>query len=484
MHGCRIGIPRHLAVQPRIEPRVELGHFGHETRPVDHDARRQAAAEHRENLGAHDARIRACTFEHRARLINGAAARQAGELPHGAFDVSRIFTAIGGKLARTFLESPEVVQRDTALPQPRRGRRVERRQAIETGHRLGDVAGGKVRLRLVDDGLRVLGAGRQGHEEDRQAGRSGSTGAEVGQATSLYQSLPVAAALQLPAARRVLVGMNVITDLVALLLSAVAAVIGPSTHDLERRVERSFEVAPGSLASVAISGGSISVSTVPGRTARLVLIQRVDASSEREADAALEHYEVALGQTGDRVHLAMRRKPGRWTSRERNRVRMSAELGVPADVRLDLDTSGGSIVVHGDRTAAVAADTSGGSITVDGGAGVLDLDTSGGSIRVGRVLTALHAGTSGGSISVSQVGRTARDVLVDTSGGSIRVGVSPAARLNVEASTSGGGVSTSGLPLTMARRERSALAAVLNDGGGRLRATTSGGSVSIYAAAE
>jgi formylmethanofuran dehydrogenase subunit C len=275
--------------------------------------------------------------------------------------------------------------------------------------------------------------------------------------------------------------MTLITDLVALVLSAFAAIVAPSVGDMERRVERSFEVAAGSLVSVDISGGSISVSAVPGRTAKLVLIQRVDARSEREADAALEQYEVTLGQAGSHVRLATRRKTGYWPRRD-DRVRMNAELMIPADVKLDLDTSGGSITIVGERAADVAANTAGGSIRVDGGTGTLDVGTSGGSIHVGRALRSLHADTSGGSITVAFVGSEARDVTLDTSGGSIRVGVSPAARMSVEASTSGGSVSAHGLPITMTRRERHALTGMLNGGGGRLRAATSGGSVSIQAA--
>lgn len=275
--------------------------------------------------------------------------------------------------------------------------------------------------------------------------------------------------------------MTLITDFVALLLSAFTAVIGPSFGPLERRVERSFEVAPGSAVAVDISGGSISVTTGPGRTARLVLVQRVEAASEREADEAIARYSVSLSQAGDQVRLATRRKnDGTWGLGRRQHVNMNAELIVPADVRLDLDTSGGSIGVRGDRTAEVSADTAGGSISVDGGRAAFDLDTSGGSIRVGHALSVLRAHTSGGSITVGHVGASARDVVVQTSGGSIRVGVAPDARLTVDASTSGGSVSADALPLNISARSRSALTGTLNGGGGgRLHAATSGGSVSI-----
>lgn len=276
--------------------------------------------------------------------------------------------------------------------------------------------------------------------------------------------------------------MSPITDLLAFFLSAI---LGASAAPLERQVERTFTVAPGSLVSIDISGGSISVTTSTDRAARITLIQRVDVATEREADAALADYTVSFTQQDDKVAVVARRKREvRWRPGS-PRVNISAELAVPADVRLDLDTSGGSIVVRGYRNAALDADTSGGSITVDGGSAGINLDTSGGSIRVGRALSVLHADTSGGSITVDHVGAAAREVTLDTSGGSIRVGVAPTARLNIEASTSGGGVSADGLPINVTNmRGRSQLSGTLNGGGGRLHAATSGGSVRITASSE
>jgi DUF4097 and DUF4098 domain-containing protein YvlB len=158
---------------------------------------------------------------------------------------------------------------------------------------------------------------------------------------------------------------------------------------------------------------------------------------------------------------------------------MDAELTVPPDVRLELNTSGGSIVVQGLRHAPVRAHTSGGSITVDGGNTPIAVNTSGGSIRIGHIGHTLRAHTSGGSIRVAEVAASATDVEVSTSGGSVRVGVAPTARLTVEASTSGGRVSVDGLAIDTSLRSRTHVTGRLNGGGGQLRASTSGGSVRI-----
>lgn len=274
--------------------------------------------------------------------------------------------------------------------------------------------------------------------------------------------------------------MSPFSDLLTLFLSAF--MWAPPAGSLERQVHRTFQVRPESVVTVSVSGGRISVTTTPGRTAKITLIERVNTDSEHEADAALANYDVTFTQTDTGVKVSAKRTHTTGWFARRPHVNINAELAVPADVRLDLGTSGGSIVVLGDRAAAVKAGTSGGSIRVDGRHTDLDLDTSGGSIRVGRVTGTLRADTSGGSITVGQIGDSARDVDLATSGGSIRIGIVPTAHLRIDASTSGGHVSADALPLVTTTRSRSHIIGTLNSGAGRLRASTSGGSVRLYAA--
>jgi hypothetical protein len=258
-----------------------------------------------------------------------------------------------------------------------------------------------------------------------------------------------------------------------------AAVSG--APQVERRLERSFTVAAGSVVVVDISGGPIEVDTAPGRSMQLTLLQRVDhVSSEAQADEALRQYDISAEQQAATVTLIGRRHPGnsRWR-RGDPQVRLSAKLTVPADVRLDLDTSGGPITVRGERTDDVKVNTSGGAITVDGGRANFDLDTSGGPIRVGRALGNVRANTSGGSITVDYVGPTATEVFLDTSGGGIHVGVDRKAKLDISASTSGGNVGVDNLPFETRTISRTRAVGSINGGGGRLRADTSGGSIEI-----
>ncbi len=277
--------------------------------------------------------------------------------------------------------------------------------------------------------------------------------------------------------------MDLITDFVAFVTAVAMSVAAPFVQPIDHEIAETFQVAPGSLVAIDLRGGSIKVMPADGRTARIVLIERVTGASEAAAERARAEAVVELVQDGDVVRLRARGPQGfRWFGGAR--VQMRAEAWVPADVRLSLDTSGGSIRVDGHRTAAVEANTSGGSIRVGGGTAPIRVDTSGGSIHVGRVGDTLSADTSGGSISVDHVEAGARGVQLGTSGGSIRVGVSPAARLAIEAGTSGGRVNVADLPLEVEHRSRTRIRGVLNGGTAPLRAETSGGSVTISAADE
>jgi hypothetical protein len=271
--------------------------------------------------------------------------------------------------------------------------------------------------------------------------------------------------------------------LVALFLLPLAGCIVTGAETVERPVSRSFPARDGDVVQVKVSGGSIQVQTTTGRQVDVTLTARVRASSNHEATAILEDYDVVFEKQGTDIIVSARRKPGRERSGwfgNHSGASFRAEIAAPAGVALNLDTSGGAISVRGDRTAPVNADTSGGSIRVDGGAGDMVLDTSGGAITIGRALGLVRADTSGGSIRVGYVGPTAPTVDLDTSGGGIDVGIDPRASLRVSAETSGGGVSVHGLPLEPTTRNR--LAGTLNDGRGALRVHTSGGSIRLTAA--
>jgi hypothetical protein len=253
------------------------------------------------------------------------------------------------------------------------------------------------------------------------------------------------------------------------------------TAVLERRLERSFQVTPGSTVRVELAGGTVTAETGPPGQVHVSVRQAVYTNNgESAANRVLADYKVDATQEGRDVVVVGRRRNLLSWPRWHDRVQLSATVTAPPDVVLDLGTSGGGISVRGDRTASVNADTSGGSVSADGGPGDLRLNTSGGSIRVARVLGRLNADTSGGGINVGYVGPSARDVVLSTSGGSIRVGVDRKASLAVDAGTSGGSVRVEDLPFDVMSHGRSHANGTINGGANRLRASTSGGGISIH----
>jgi len=276
-----------------------------------------------------------------------------------------------------------------------------------------------------------------------------------------------------------------IRALTAVLLLPSTACLLPGTDNIERPITRTFTVTETDLVRVRVSGGSITVTTGAAGEVEATLTARARTNSDAEANEWMADYDVVLERQENEIVISARRKSGaaltQWFGDD-GQIQFRANVKVPANVAVNLDTSGGAIRVEGHRTSAVTADTSGGSINVDGSTQPIDVDTSGGAITIGRALSDLRANTSGGSIDVGYVGPAVRAVDLDTSGGGIRVGVDPQASLKVSADTSGGGVSADGLNLTDQTHERNRISGSMNGGEGVLRVHTSGGSIRIESA--
>jgi hypothetical protein len=274
-----------------------------------------------------------------------------------------------------------------------------------------------------------------------------------------------------------------------LALAVLSAILAVGTagcfHDTatrERELTRSFKVASGSVLVVDVSGGDVTVRTGPPGVVNLALRQEVRARSDRAADTAIGRYDVAMEQQGDTVTLrALRRNGGDW---DWDGVQFSASVEVPADVRLDIKTSGGQVRVGGERTAAVKLRTSGGSVRVDGGSGDTDISTAGGQIAVQRALGALRARTSGGNVEVRYLTMT-RDVDLATSGGSIDVGVARNAAFTFDGRSSGGNIDLRDLPTENIgdKKDDHTLNVTVNGGGARrFIARSTGGRIRVRGA--
>jgi hypothetical protein len=287
---------------------------------------------------------------------------------------------------------------------------------------------------------------------------------------------------------------------------------------IERVMEKTFPVSGAGTLRVETQGGAIRVMPSTGSEVRITATQKINASTEAEADELLKKLELTFEQTGNTVRVTSKyeRQPSgfRWGSWPPVQVDIAVTL--PASFATELNTSGGGITVGdlngkadlrtsgggiklGKMGGEVDAHTSGGSITLDeargpvelktsGGnitvgriAGPADLSTSGGSIKVESVASVVRAHTSGGSIQANITGPLTEECSLGTSGGSVRVTVDKAAAFRLDASTSGGGVDATGLTVTLEKpsRDRSQIAGTVNGGGPLLKLRSSGGSITV-----
>jgi len=213
------------------------------------------------------------------------------------------------------------------------------------------------------------------------------------------------------------------------------------------RIEREYELAPGGSFTLDTDVGSVVVRGTSGSGARLLITSRSEdllSRFELEADESDGNLEISFEKQGSRMKS--------WMSWGRGES-VKFEIELPSRTRVEIDTSGGSIIAE-NFDDEVGLDTSGGSISVKNIAADLNADTSGGSITVENVDGDVNADTSGGSIVIQQVTGSVR---ADTSGGSIVV---EDADGDIDADTSGGSIA-------------------IENAGGYVKADTSGGSIAV-----
>jgi DUF4097 and DUF4098 domain-containing protein YvlB len=295
----------------------------------------------------------------------------------------------------------------------------------------------------------------------------------------------------------------------------------------ETRIEKDLTLAPGGAFRLETDMGSVTVTASPDPGVHVVI-----TSKRKELEDILT-FRFEEGAASASVVAKKKHLTSSWFSNN-NGGSVHYEVRVPAQTRLTVDTSGGSIKVSGMRLAA-KLDTSGGSITVSDLVGDLDGDTSGGSIdlrdikgkvrvetsgggieavsidgpvhaqssggsielqkvtgdidaetsgggiRIAEAGGRIHADTSGGGIEASFTKGNSRGGSLETSGGGIEVSVDPEADLAIQAS---GSSVRSDLPLRVQGEiSRGSLSGSLGKGGNTLRLHTSGGSVRIVARA-
>jgi len=194
---------------------------------------------------------------------------------------------------------------------------------------------------------------------------------------------------------------------VCLLACSVAA------HAAEKRLDRTFTVAPGGRLTIDADSSDLRVEGTSGNQVEVHILVK---GTERW----VEHLTLTAEQSGDDVAIVTKHGSGKWTDwicigicNFDGRV----EVKVPHNYNIDIHTSGGDIVVarlEGDARAK----TSGGDIRVSELHGPVEMQTSGGDVRAEQIEGTTRLGTSGGDIDVTRV---TGDLDAKTSGGYIHL---------------------------------------------------------------
>jgi len=312
----------------------------------------------------------------------------------------------------------------------------------------------------------------------------------------------------------------------------------------EKRLDRTFSVAPGGRLTIEADGSDLRVTGTGGNQ---VVVHILLTGSER----TLERMTLSAEQSGNDVAVVSKHDTGKWTDwlggwNNDGKI----EVQVPREYNIDIRTSGGDMTV-GQLQGTARGRTSGGDIRVTDIRGPVDMQTSGGDIRleqidgqtristsggdieiarlngdldaktsggyihlddiVGKVLARTSSGnviargvrgdselktsggdiratidgkitahTSGGDVTAELVGEN-RGISVSSSGGDLTVRIPKNTKGELNAATSGGSVRTE-LPVTTTEMGDHKLTGSLNGGGSPIYARTSGGSIKVVTA--
>ena len=318
---------------------------------------------------------------------------------------------------------------------------------------------------------------------------------------------------------------------VSLLIIAAAT----ARAEVEDKITKSFEAAPGGQLVVDVDRGSIEIKTSDAGAVNIEVTRKAGGSKSK-AEKTLKDHVVTTKQTGDKVEVRAKyegEKLTGWFGRSPD-LQVNFLITVPSKFDVDLKTAGGHINVAnltgklkahtsggnltfkkiegpvsghtsgghinlagckgnvdlktsgGNLTLSeiegdVTANTSGGHINADKLAGKAVVKTSGGNIGVAGIKGSIEANTSGGHVTAELLEQPTGNCSFDTSGGNITIAFAEKVAVDVDASTSGGRVS-SDLPvvsIVQGEQKKNALRGKINGGGPLVKARTSGGNVRL-----
>lgn len=229
------------------------------------------------------------------------------------------------------------------------------------------------------------------------------------------------------------------------LLAAIPLAFAAEPARGDSGLQKTLKLAPGGKLVVDVDLGGVTVRGAPEADVRLVVTSKHGDLND------LLRFDFEENPGVVRI-IARKRHAFSWFSFRGSAVHF--DIQVPAQTRVDVETSGGAIKIDGLRSPA-KLHTSGGGLDVNDLVGELDGHTSGGGIRLSRIEGRVRVDTSGGGIYGKdlsgpvhaetsggrvELARVSGDIHAHSSGGGIRI---ENAGGKVDADTSGGGIEAS-----------------------------------------
>lgn len=236
--------------------------------------------------------------------------------------------------------------------------------------------------------------------------------------------------------------------------------------ELEKRLEKTYDLGAGGEVSVANVNGAVEIEGWDRDVVRVVAVKKVKAGSRERAEEALERLEVRVDRDGDRLSIRTRRPEDMsgffsWLFGQHVQANISYTVSVPRRTDVEVDTVNGKIYVRGV-------------------AGEVEADTTNGGIEVVDVRGSVDAGTTNGGIHVALAAvDDGRSMRFSTTNGAIRLTLPRSARVSLDASTTNGGIDLDDLPADIRSHSRRHLRAEVNGGGPEIRLTTTNGGIKI-----
>lgn len=236
--------------------------------------------------------------------------------------------------------------------------------------------------------------------------------------------------------------------------------------ELEKRLEKTYDLGAGGEVAVSNVNGSVVVEGWDRDVVRVEAVKKVRAGSRERAEEALERLEVRVSREGDRLEIRTRRPEGSdgffdWVFGNHVQGGISYTISVPLRTDVEVDTVNGKIVISGVE-GEVEADTTNGGVEVEDVSGAVDVSTTNGSIRV----------------ALREVDED-RSMRFSTTNGGIQLRLPDDARVSLDASTTNGGIDLDDLEADIRSQSRRHLRAEVNGGGPEIRLTTTNGGIKI-----